>query len=134
MKKIFFLFVVIAAFLVAIPAFAENTGPPSIALSVDYENYSTKALDVVGPVAAIPMVSVVEYATESNPVMTSANTVDSALSSKYHTEYVVKSIALAALMSCAIVALVSYLKTARHDIFDLRDRKHPMPMDQTSFA
>lgn len=125
---------VIAAFLVAIPTFVENTGPPEIALSVDNENYSAKDRIYVGPVAAIPMVSVAEYATESNPVMTSANTVDSALSSKYHTEYVVKSITLAALMSCAIVALVSYLKTACHDIFDLRDRKQPMPMDQTSFA
>lgn len=131
MKKIFFLFFVIAAFLVAIPVFAKSTGPPGVTIASEPA--------VVNMVAS--MEKNIETAAVSNGSAVYQFT-EAKTDSEYNYERTIAEfypiatrITLAGLMSCAIVALVSYLmSTARKIYFDLRDRKEPMPMDQTAFA
>jgi len=130
MKKIFYLILVIAALFVAIPAFATNTGPPGNILvasmpcfsSLDAANFDTVRYEGQNQFNGFAQIE-------------SAYNFGNSLSLKNIAVHIGKSTMLAGLMSCKDNALVSYLRASKYMIsFDLRDRKQPMPMDETYFA
>lgn len=128
MKKgiLMILFFALAMACFAIPVVATNTGPPDVVLSVDYQENIAIARER-------PFSGVIAFEAADNSASITVTSFYKLLSefvAKYRLKYAEK-ITLAALISCTLLALVSYLSSARYDVFDMRDRKQPLPMDQT---
>ena len=128
---------VIAALFVAIPAFATNTGPPGNILVASMPCFSS--LDAANFGGIVLNIDTVRYEGQNQfngfAQIESAYNFGNSLSLKNIAVHIGKSTMLAGLMSCKDNALVSYLRASKYMIsFDLRDRKQPMPMDETYFA